>query len=168
VRHRLSARRRRLTTVHHPVNASLAARAGTGWELWTLVAIAVVAATAFAIRHSSDLDAEWLACGLVSLLASPLGWAYYLPLVAGPLTAIAMRRPFILLTGLGFLWPVPFAMALVPTSPWANVTIMSLTSWSLIALWCAALSTLTRDGRSWPLRISTPQLLLQDVTPAHR
>jgi Glycosyltransferase family 87 len=138
---------RQVSWFHHPLNASiagLAARAGIGWEAWALVTVAVLAVTAAAVRRSTDLDGEWLACALVSLLASPLGWAYYLPLVAGPLTAIAIRRPVILLAGTGFVWPVPFAMALVPTVPWANITLISLTSWSLIALWCVSLNILAR------------------------
>jgi Glycosyltransferase family 87 len=162
---------RHVSWFHHPLNASiagLAARAGVGWEVWALAAVTVLFVTALAIRQSKDRDAEWLACGLVSLLISPLGWAYYLPLVAGPLAAIAIRRPVILLTGLGFLWPVPFAMALAPTAPWAKITIISLTSWSLIALWCAAVHTLIRERRPGPVRVSRPPLSLRDVTPAHR
>jgi hypothetical protein len=137
---------RHVSWFHHPLNASIAgltARAGWDWQVWALLTIVLLIVTAIVIRRSNDLDAEWLACGLLSLLASPLGWAYYLPLLAGPLAAAAIRRPIMLVAGVGFLWPVPFAMALVPTTSWANVTIVSMTSWSLIALWCAAMNTLT-------------------------
>ena len=141
---------RQVSWFHHPLNASiagLAARGGWDWQVWALFAIAVLVVTATSIRRSNSLDAEWLACGLLSLLVSPLGWVYYLPLLAGPFAATAMRRPIVLLAGSGFLWPVPFAMALAPSAPWAAVTTVSMTSWSLIALWCAAVNVLTRDDR---------------------
>jgi alpha-1,2-mannosyltransferase len=151
---------RQVSWFHHPLNASIAgfaARAGIGWEMWALVTVAVLGVTAAAVRRSNDLDGEWLACGLVSLLASPLGWAYYLPLAAGPLTAIAIRHRAILLAGIGFVWPVPFAMALVPTEPWANMTLISLTSWSLLALWCMILKVLIDDDRLSSVQASDPR-----------
>jgi len=138
---------RHVSWFHHPLNASiagLAARAGAGWELWALVALAVVFVTALAIRHSKDLDAAWLACGLASLLASPLGWAYYLPLVAGPFAAIALRWPATVIATLGFVWPVPFVIALAPTVYWARVTVISLTTWSLLAVWFTAIAIQTQ------------------------
>jgi hypothetical protein len=141
---------RQVSWFRHPLNASLAgltARAGWDWQVWALLAIGALAWTAVTIRRSNDLDVEWLASGLLSLLISPLGWAYYLPLLAGPLAAMTIRRPVTLLAGIGFLWPVPFAMALVPTTPWTNVTIVSMTSWSLITLWCTALIVLRRDTK---------------------
>ena len=158
---------------HHPLNASiagLAARAGIGWEVWALASVAVLAVTAAAVRRSNHLDGEWLACVLLSLLASPLGWAYYLPLAAGPLTAIAIRRRAILLAGIGFLWPVPFAMALVPTAPLANVTLISLMSWSLIALWCVSMTILARPYERFKIATVAPRCdsgaSLNDATSA--
>jgi hypothetical protein len=163
---------RHVSWFHHPLNASiagLAARAGVSWQLWALMTLFVVFVTFLVLRKTKDLDAEWLACGLVSLLASPLGWAYYVPLVAGPLGAVAIRRRIMLPAAAGFVWPIPLAMALVPTTTaWTRITIISLTSWSLIAMWSIVVNMLSRGERPWPLRFSTPRPSLPDATPAHR
>src|SRR5262249_52442499 len=51
---------------------------------------AVLVAPAVAARNG-DVDRAWVLGLLASLLASPLGWLYYLPFVAGPLLAMARR-----------------------------------------------------------------------------
>jgi hypothetical protein len=154
---------RQVTWFNHPLNASLAgllARAGLGWQLWALLAVFILLITVIVIRQSKDLDVEWLTCGVASLLVSPLGWAYYLPLLAGPLAAIAVRRPALLLAAFGFVWPMPYLMTLVHPSPLANATVFSLTSWSLIALWCTAVWLLTVS------RVERPSHMAADSAPA--
>ena len=77
---------RQVVWFEHPMNASLAgllARAGNGWQVWLALALLLVLATVAAIRQVDDVDAGWLACGVLSLLVNPLGWMYYLPLLAG-------------------------------------------------------------------------------------
>lgn len=136
---------RQVSWFHHPLNASLAgllARSGVGWFPWALLTIGLLAATVAALRRSPSIDASWLAAGLASLLVSPLGWAYYLPMLAGPLAAVAIRRPVLIMAGLGFIWPVPFVMMLTSGGALAAATVCSITTWSLIAMWGTSVHTM--------------------------
>lgn len=130
---------------YHPLNASLAgllSRSGMGWLPWAMLTIALLAGTVAALRRSASIDASWLAAGLASLLVSPLGWAYYLPLLAGPLAAVAIRRPVLIVAGLGFIWPVPVIMTLTSGEGLAAATVCSITTWSLIAMWGTSVHTM--------------------------
>jgi len=49
--------------------------------------IAVIAAIYLRLRADVNIDLAWALIVLGSLLVSPLGWIYYLPLAAGPLVA---------------------------------------------------------------------------------
>jgi alpha-1,2-mannosyltransferase len=127
----------------HPLNASLAgllARGDIGWQIWLSLALLMLLATIAAVRKADDLDGGWLVSGIVSLLVSPLGWVYYLPLLAGPLTAVARRRPRVLVPWLAFMWPMPLLIGQAPFTPWTAVTVYSFHSWGLIAAWIAAMS----------------------------
>jgi arabinofuranan 3-O-arabinosyltransferase len=138
---------RSVSWFHHPLNASLAgllARSGLGWLPWAILIVAVLAVKIAALRRSASIDASWLAAGLASLLVSPLGWAYYLPLIAGPLAAITIRRPALIAAGLGFVWPVPFVMSLTSPDGLAASTLCSITTWSLVAMWGIAVQTARR------------------------
>lgn len=139
---------RHVTWFHHPMNASLAglfARAGWDWPSWTAAVALLLAVTGLALRRSSSLDKEWLAAGLASLLLSPLGWVYYVPLLAGPLAAVARHRPRVLAAGAGLVWPVPALMTVTSPEGLAAVTICSITTWSLLAMWAATLHALNDD-----------------------
>jgi hypothetical protein len=128
---------RNVTWFPHPLNASLAglvSRAGWGWHLWLALTILVFAATVVAVWRSRHVDFGWAACALAALLISPLGWVYYLPLLAGPLTAVAMETSAPFWPAVGFMWPVPRLMALAPLTPWAAITVLSIPSWSLLAM----------------------------------
>jgi arabinofuranan 3-O-arabinosyltransferase len=138
---------RQVSWFQHPLNASLAgllARSGLGWLPWTVLVLALLTVTIAALRWSASIDASWLAAGLASLLVSPLGWAYYLPLLAGPLAAITIRRPALLVAGLGFVWPVPFIMTLTSVEGLAASTICSIMTWSLIAMWGVVVHAMLR------------------------
>lgn len=133
---------------YHPLNASLAgllSRSGMGWLPWAMLTIALLAATVAALRRSASIDASWLAAGLASLLVSPLGWAYYLPLLAGPLAAVAICRPLLIIAGLGFVWPVPVIMTLTSGEGLAAATVCSITTWSLIAMWGTSVHTMVAE-----------------------
>jgi hypothetical protein len=123
----------------HPANASLLgllARAGApSWPWWgVLSTLAVLATVGLTVgRHS--IDTEWAAYALLSILVCPLGWDYYVPTVAGPLVAVARRHGRIVFAGTGFIWPIPLAVALVPTSTWSLASVGSLQTYSLLALW---------------------------------
>jgi hypothetical protein len=133
----------------HPANASLLgvlARAGErSWMVWCMVALTVVAVSAAGGPRRS-LDVDWSVFALVSLLISPLGWNYYLPILAGPIAAVAMLRPQILIASVGFLWPIPLLAVAAPLTRLSLLFAGSLQAWSLIALWISML-TLSRHER---------------------
>lgn len=102
-----------------PFNASLwgmAARwqQGNCWwirmsELTPLSTAAVLIAGAGLAWHTlqqSDRDRRFFCAGLWSVLLSPLGWAYYLPLVAGPATATWRRSSLAVIAYVLLLAPV--------------------------------------------------------------
>jgi alpha-1,2-mannosyltransferase len=125
----------------YPLNASImgvVARAGLAWSAWFAASAIVVVVTVLAVRQSDRADAAWLVSGLASVLISPLGWLYYLPLLAGPLTAVARQRPAILAAGVGFLWPLPLLMMLIPVNTWTVVIVFSIPAWSLLGIWACA------------------------------
>jgi arabinofuranan 3-O-arabinosyltransferase len=130
---------RLVTWFHHPVNASLLGLLArvrlTWWPAWAvLVAIAVVVSVA-AVRRSRSIDVEWALLGVLSILISPLGWVYYVPVVAAPIVAAAFERPAVAWAALGIVWPIPLVIALFPITPWSMVSFGSIQTWSLIAMW---------------------------------
>jgi hypothetical protein len=139
----------------HPLNASIAgllARAEIGWHLWLPLCLIFVATTVVVIRKADNVDTEWLACGVLSILVNPLGWVYYLPLLAGSLIAVALRAPSILVPWLAFVWPVPLLMGLAAFTPWTAVSVYSLHSWGLIAVWCVLMRWIVQEGRKGSIR----------------
>lgn len=126
----------------HPLNGSIMgpiARLGLSWPVWVALSVPIVVATVVAIHKSEGPDAGWLVAGLASLLLGPLGWLYYLPLLAGPLTAAARRRPAMLSWGVGFLWPMPLLIAAAPITRLNALLIFSIPAWSMLALWGAVI-----------------------------
>jgi Glycosyltransferase family 87 len=141
---------RRVSWFKHPLNASIAgllARADIGWHLWLPLTLLLVVATVVVIRKVDDVDTEWLACGVLSVLGNPLGWVYYLPLLAGSLTAVALRTPSVLLPWLAFVWPVPLLIGQAAFTPWTAVTVYSLHSWGLIGVWCVLMRNIVQESR---------------------
>jgi hypothetical protein len=133
---------RQVSWFTYPLNASLmgmVARTGLAWPVWFVLSAAVFGTTAMAIWKSDRADIAWLVSGLASLLISPLGWAYYLPLLAGPLVALGRSHPGMLMAGIGFLWPMPLLMVLAPANRWSAVLVFSIPFWSMLALWAAGI-----------------------------
>lgn len=143
-----------------PMNASLAgvvhrvwASGGVGAQ-WLAAAGGglVVLVTLGGLRAQSsgprDVDTGMAAVLLGALLASPLGWAYYVPLLMGPLLGClaAMWRE-----GAGPRWWFAAAVAgvllYVPDEvigawhkvDWQAATVGSLYFWALLLLWVTAL-----------------------------
>jgi hypothetical protein len=146
---------RRVSWFKHPLNASVAgllARAEIGWHFWLPLSLFLVVATVVVIRKVDNVDTEWLACGVLSILVNPLGWVYYLPLLAGSLTAVALRAPRVLLPWLAFVWPAPLLMGLAAFTPWTAVTVYSLHSWGLIAVWCVLMRWIVQESRKGSIR----------------
>jgi hypothetical protein len=119
-----------VTWLGSPANASLwgaAARLRSGGvsgaihEL-SLAATTMVCALALILGwitlRQTQRDRRFLLASLWSLLVSPLGWAYYLPLVWGPVVALWGSRP-IRIAYLIALFPVAFnppGLSLMPVS----------------------------------------------------
>jgi hypothetical protein len=146
---------RQVSWFKHPLNASIAgllARAEIGWHAWLPLTLFLVVATIVVIRKVDDVDIEWLACGVLSLLVNPLGWVYYLPLLAGSLTAVALRAPGVLAPWLAFVWPVPLLMGQATFTPLTAVTVYSLHSWGLIAVWSVLMRCAVHEGRKGSIR----------------
>lgn len=119
-----------VTWLGSPANASLwgaAARLHSGGDSEGIddlpaVSIAIVAAIALTLGwialRQIHRDRRFLLASLWSLLSSPLGWAYYLPLVWGPVVALWDSRPI----RIGYviaLFPVAFnppGLSLMPVS----------------------------------------------------
>jgi hypothetical protein len=134
---------RHVTWFSNRVNGSLLgilSRAGLGWPVWLPLAALAGLLTLAALRRGNALDSDWLRCGTLALLVSPLGWVYYVPLLAGPLAALMIKRPVLLWTCVGLLSPVLQVVARAPLAPWSAVTLFSLPFWSLLALWCSLLA----------------------------
>jgi alpha-1,2-mannosyltransferase len=116
------------------------------------LSLAVTAVTFLAIarRRSPDVDAEWTALLLASLLISPLGWNYYLWIAVWPAAALIAglapwRNPRVQdlwLAGglLGWLWWSKMTLWGQP-HPLATVTFGSMYFWALLSMW---LWTVTR------------------------
>ena len=128
--------------VLHIANASIAgvfARVGAPLGLARAVGVLILIATAWRAWIVEDDDLAWLQLLLAALLASPLGWIYYAPLIVGPLVALVRR---------GFRVPLMAAAAgLFPSiggyvfSSWSilALTIGSVHFWSVFLLWDAAM-----------------------------
>jgi hypothetical protein len=92
-----------------------------GQPLW-LVLVGITLALTWSARHGS-VDRAWLLFGLAGLLVSPLGWAYYLVAVTGPLIAWGEthRWPRPALAGVGFLMFTREFMEWIAVGPTAAV-----------------------------------------------
>ena len=111
--------------------------------LWLISSAAVASALWWCLRKQPDVDRDFAALLTSMLLLTPSGWAYYIPVAAGPLAAIATR-------GSSRAWwvggvicgIVPYA-ALPALQPHAlsTVTLASAYMWSGILLLSAALLT---------------------------
>lgn len=107
-----------------PINGSLwgvATRIQTGWiwapirlrdvDAWLFAAVlAIGAALAWrAIRRAGDR--RWVLAGLWSILLSPAGWIYYLPILIGPMIASWRATTSLRLAVILMLIPVPVVAA---------------------------------------------------------
>lgn len=141
-------------------HATLATAPGLVAPLCAALALAVGVATLWAVRrparHSRQVDGDWAAVLLASLLMSPLGWSYYLWIAVWPVAAvIAAARPWRqarpadawLVPGLaGWLWWGAMTEWGQP-HPLATLTAASLYFWSLLSLWIWTLGAIRRDAR---------------------
>jgi hypothetical protein len=142
----------RTIAVHALVTDPIALTIGT--LLGTIVLVAGLVGA-----YRADPDRATLILGATSLLASPLGWIYYVWLGLGPFlvvrqNSLEVKRASIFLLG----WLVPH-FALWPfTSPLFAFTVGSLYSWVLLAIWVASLRATVWNAARDRLRRSAPGL----------
>jgi len=111
--------------------------------LWGISSAAVAGFLWWRLRKRPDVDRDFAALLTSMLLLSPSGWAYYLPVAAGPLAATATRggSPLWWLCGVicGLL-PYAALSALQPHGL-STVTLASAYMWSSVFLLSATLLT---------------------------
>ncbi len=132
------------------MNASIHALLGRAWSQDIFVtassvdiaaAVLSVVLLGFAFVHAwrtTDADAAILMLLVTSLLASPLGWIYYVPILAGPITALLVARRLSRWTyaSLAALM-IPFPALYPYPSRLYAFTVGSLYTWSLLGIWAA-------------------------------
>jgi hypothetical protein len=106
-----------------------------------------------AARAASSVDRAFALLVLTSLLVTPLGWVYYLWLIAGPFLALRYElapglrswRTWILVAAIpGALWPL-FLVGRWEAA-WVTVTFNSAYFWLTIALWLAVVLPVQREA----------------------
>jgi hypothetical protein len=112
-------------------------------------AIVIVASLVWAIRarrRGRGLDTEWLILLVGALLASPLGWVYYLPLALGPVVGLLATGEYARLSrrwvaagavaAVGLYVPLEQASSGQP-SALATLTLASSYFWGTAVPWLA-------------------------------
>lgn len=109
--------------------------------LWSISVAIVAGVAAWRAERSRDVDGVWLMTLVASLLCSPLGWCYYLPLAAGPSVSLAFNasRPAKVLIAGGYACLLaPYTLLVLhPLGRLATVTWGSVYLWGAV-LWFAA------------------------------
>lgn len=117
-----------------------------------VIVAALFAAGAWQLRPAGCRDAEWGALLLLALLASPLGWVYYLPMAAGPLIAIWSRETSrfrnAFACGAVVLLSVSKLTIIAPATVLTAVTLGSIHFWGVLALYAYVLLSRRVAGRS--------------------
>ena len=130
-------------------NASVAGvvarTAGVVAWLWTACSLAIaVAHAAGTSRRAPNVDRDWTATLLASLLIAPLGWRYYFCWAIGPLTGyLRASAPTPAFTILLLLWFFTPALGSSEWSAVARATLGSAVFWTTLTLWVALLWTAT-------------------------
>jgi alpha-1,2-mannosyltransferase len=121
--------------------------------LWVGVSLALAAVTLARLRDRQvDADREFVGLLLLALLVLPIGWVYYLVLVAGPLLAmlpslVGRRLAF---ASFGLFCP-PLTVSQQPGFV-TSVTIDSIYLWSGLSLWVMTVATISSvDTQNRPL-----------------
>jgi hypothetical protein len=108
------------------------------WLVLAALCLAIMGGITWATRHP---DRRWAMAGCFVLAASPLGWAYYLPLFMGALVVVALARPprvFWLGIALCCFVPLPVIRLIPDSSPLIFATLGSLYWWGIVCLWLGA------------------------------
>jgi hypothetical protein len=119
------------------------------WPMWYASLAVVGVAVALTLWRTVDRDRAWLLVGTCSLLVSPLGWAYYAPLMAGPFVALWRSRSGMPRAWLaaGYLWfCVPYTVVNQPWGPFATLMVGGAYTWGFLT-WLVAGLTARPEGR---------------------
>jgi hypothetical protein len=147
------------------VLARLFANDSVTGSIWVLASLSVAAVAVWQLtRHPSSPDQDLAVGFLTSLLVSPLGWVYYIPVALGPLLATlrgVQRRWWMYLGLAGLCWPLgvgwPSLDKQLEPGLW-NGCIGSLYAAGLFTLWCLSLQGVRQpaaDPNSEP--VGTPE-----------
>lgn len=124
------------TYATHFLNASwvgVTARAHLPYVLGAVFAALTICTMLWRVR-SGDEDEAWLLLLITAMLASPMGWVYYQPMLLGPVVALAVRGRLV-----HFRWIAltcvapPLGKTLFQTGPTiVSVTLGSVYFWGLL------------------------------------
>lgn len=125
----------------HFLNASWVAvvsRARAPHVIATLLSAATLLAMAWRAR-TSDEDATWLILSIASLLASPVGWVYYEPMMLGPALALALdgRIGVLRWAAPALVFPALSSSLFQYGSPIVAATLGSIYFWGLVGVFVA-------------------------------
>lgn len=115
------------------------------WQVWTtttsIVVLALVALRRRPGPSPDRADRDFCLLLVASLLAAPLGWLYYTPLLAPVLAVLAaawwrlppaVRR--LALAALPLLWAPYFLLPLYPETPWSELTLRAAPTYGLVLI----------------------------------
>src|SRR4029450_5599499 len=109
---------------------------------WLLVAIVLLVGVRV-IGKDEDRDRAWSTITFGSLLISPLGWTYYVPLATGPLAGYLRRASppvrWIGAIGYAFLC-VPYTVMNGSYGVALGLVVASASTWGILGLYTAAVS----------------------------
>jgi Glycosyltransferase family 87 len=113
-----------------------------------LIALGTIGVAGSRDLSARDPDRSMLVALIGAILASPLGWVYYLPLAYGPLVGwlgatrgwdrvrrLRWREGALLLSGIALLYVPQEVAASGQPSALATITLASVYFWSLLMLW---------------------------------
>ena len=98
-----------------------------------LIAVAGIALAVDALRAPGDR--RWVLAFLWSVLLSPLGWIYYLPVALGPLLSSFRYRPALAIAVVIFLLPRRLLLTLALAHPALGVMVGSLCALAVLVMW---------------------------------
>jgi hypothetical protein len=136
------------------INASvsgLLARAHVVASASTSIVVTLAAMSIASVRKASE--DHWWYLGIVSsVLLSPLGWIYYLPLLMAPLLLLAAEERMPAWTWAA--WPLlsvpPISKDWLQGDPRLAVTLGSVYVWGWLVLWAAGIAAVPMERRRQP------------------
>jgi hypothetical protein len=152
------------------INASLSAlvaRVLAPHAIW-IGAVGIVAAASIAAARTCDEDRLWLVAITASLLISPLGWIYYLPLLTAPLIVLAVEERLPSWTWI--VWPLlvvpPVSQGFMQSNALEALTLGSVYSWGLLFIWIAAVTPLRSPGGD--RRVRSAEAIGPEILPGNK